>query len=94
MSAPLLPPHLGCVQQPLAGGVLLDAHQQAAHARLHARELLLAIRETVGPDMGIKAAGGIRSAEDMEDMIAAGATRIGASAGVAIVTGGESSEQY
>ena len=55
---------------------------------------VLLMRETVGPDMGIKAAGGIRSAEDMEDMIAAGATRIGASAGVAIVTGGESSEQY
>jgi len=55
---------------------------------------VLLMRETVGPDMGIKAAGGIRSAEDMKDMIAAGATRIGASAGVAIVTGGESSEQY
>ena len=55
---------------------------------------VLLMRETVGPDMGIKAAGGIRSAEDMKEMIAAGATRIGASAGVAIVTGGESSEQY
>jgi len=55
---------------------------------------VLLMRETVGPEMGIKAAGGIRSAEDMKEMIAAGATRIGASAGVAIVTGGESSEQY
>ena len=55
---------------------------------------VLLMRETVGPDMGIKAAGGIRSAEDMKEMIAAGATRIGASAGVEIVTGGESSEQY
>jgi deoxyribose-phosphate aldolase len=45
------------------------------------------MRETVGPRMGVKAAGGIRTAEDVQDMIAAGATRIGASAGVTIVTG-------
>jgi deoxyribose-phosphate aldolase len=45
------------------------------------------MRETVGPDMGIKASGGVRTVEDVEDMIAAGATRIGASAGVQIVTG-------
>jgi deoxyribose-phosphate aldolase len=45
------------------------------------------MREAVGPTMGVKAAGGIRTAEDMQDMIAAGATRIGASAGVKIVTG-------
>jgi deoxyribose-phosphate aldolase len=48
------------------------------------------MRETVGPRMGVKAAGGIRTATDVEEMIAAGATRIGASAGVRIVTtGGE-----
>ena len=52
------------------------------------------MRETVGPRMGVKAAGGIRTAEDVQDMIAAGATRIGASAGVKIVTGGEAREQY
>jgi len=45
------------------------------------------MREAVGPHMGIKAAGGIRSADDVEKMIAAGATRIGASAGIRIVTG-------
>jgi deoxyribose-phosphate aldolase len=45
------------------------------------------MRETVGPKMGVKASGGIRTAEDVQDMIAAGATRIGASAGVKIVTG-------
>jgi deoxyribose-phosphate aldolase len=45
------------------------------------------MRETVGPRMGVKAAGGIRTAEDVQDMIAAGATRIGASAGVTIVSG-------
>jgi deoxyribose-phosphate aldolase len=47
------------------------------------------MRETVGPDMGVKASGGVRTVEDVEDMIAAGATRIGASAGVQIVSGNE-----
>ncbi len=50
---------------------------------------VLLMREAVGPTLGIKAAGGIRSAEDVREMIAAGATRIGASASVQIVTGGE-----
>jgi deoxyribose-phosphate aldolase len=52
------------------------------------RDVLL-MRETVGPKLGVKAAGGIRSAEDVREMIAAGATRIGASASVQIVSGGE-----
>ena len=55
---------------------------------------VLLMRETVGPALEVKAAGGIRSREDVEDMIAAGATRIGASAGVQIVTGGEGDERY
>ena len=50
---------------------------------------VLLMRETVGPKLGIKASGGIRSTEDAREMIAAGATRIGASASVQIVTGGE-----
>ena len=45
------------------------------------------MRETVGPDMGVKASGGVRTLEDVEDMIAAGASRIGASAVVQIVSG-------
>jgi deoxyribose-phosphate aldolase len=43
------------------------------------------MRSVVGPDMGIKAAGGIRTLEDLRAMTAAGATRIGASASVKIV---------
>ena len=50
---------------------------------------VLLMRETVGPKLGVKASGGIRSTEDAREMIAAGATRIGASASVQIVTGGE-----
>ncbi len=44
------------------------------------------MRETVGPLMGVKASGGIRDAKAAADMIAAGATRLGTSASVAIVT--------
>lgn len=44
------------------------------------------MRRVVGPQMGVKAAGGIRSFQDAQGMVAAGATRIGASAGVRIVS--------
>ena len=43
------------------------------------------MRQTVGPEMGVKASGGVRTLADAQKMIAAGATRIGASAGVTIV---------
>ena len=43
------------------------------------------MRRIVGPDMGVKASGGIRTLEDLETMRAAGATRIGTSSGVQIV---------
>lgn len=46
------------------------------------------MRRAVGPDIGVKASGGVRDAETARAMIAAGATRIGASASVAIVSGG------
>ena len=43
------------------------------------------LRKVVGPEMGVKASGGIRTLEDLRNMTAAGATRIGASASVKIV---------
>jgi deoxyribose-phosphate aldolase len=45
------------------------------------------LRETVGPKFGVKAAGGIRDAKTALAMVEAGATRLGASASVAIVQG-------
>ena len=45
------------------------------------------MRETVGPSMGVKASGGIRTQDDAKKMVDAGATRVGASASVAIVLG-------
>jgi deoxyribose-phosphate aldolase len=54
------------------------------------------MREAVGEAMGVKAAGGVRTAEAARELIAAGATRIGASAGVAMVRGegGQARESY
>ncbi len=46
------------------------------------------MRAAVGPDLGVKAAGGVGSWDDAVAMIEAGATRIGASAGIAILAGG------
>jgi deoxyribose-phosphate aldolase len=43
------------------------------------------MRRVVGEDMGVKAAGGVRDLESLQAMVAAGATRVGASAGVRIV---------
>ena len=43
------------------------------------------MRKTVGPNVGVKASGGVRTREDADKMVAAGASRIGASASVAIV---------
>ena len=39
------------------------------------------MRKTVGPDLGVKASGGVRTYEDMVNMVEAGATRIGTSSG-------------
>ncbi|MCQ2573844.1 MAG: deoxyribose-phosphate aldolase [Treponema sp.] len=43
------------------------------------------MRETVGPNMGVKASGGIRTAESAREMVEAGASRIGTSSGIAIL---------
>ncbi|MCQ6559406.1 deoxyribose-phosphate aldolase [Paenibacillus mendelii] len=46
------------------------------------------MRETVGPDMGVKASAGIRDKSTAEKMIAAGADRLGTSSSIAIITNG------
>lgn len=47
------------------------------------------MRRTVGPNIGVKASGGVRDLETALQMLQSGATRIGASSSVAIVTGGQ-----
>jgi deoxyribose-phosphate aldolase len=52
------------------------------------------MKSVVGPKIGVKASGGIRTLEDAVKMVKAGATRIGASASVAIVKGEQAKTQY
>ena len=52
------------------------------------------MKDTVGDELEVKASGGVRSLEDFNRMIDAGATRIGASAGVQIIQGLESDSDY
>ena len=52
------------------------------------------MRKTVGPDMGLKASGGVRDLEMANKMIAVGATRLGTSSGVKIVEGMKSDSDY
>lgn len=49
------------------------------------KEDIALMRRTVGPEMGVKASGGVRNYEDLLSMVEAGATRIGASAGITIM---------
>lgn len=63
----------------------------AGGATVHAVELM---RATVGDRLGVKASGGIRSREDAERMIAAGASRLGVSAAAAILAGMMSESNY
>lgn len=52
------------------------------------------MKKTVGDDLEVKASGGVRSIEDFNTMVEAGATRIGASSGVLIMEGKKSDSDY
>ncbi|HZG60565.1 MAG TPA: deoxyribose-phosphate aldolase [Anoxybacillus sp.] len=52
------------------------------------------MRKTVGPEIGVKASGGVRDLQGAEAMIQAGATRIGTSSGVAIIQGKTATTDY
>ncbi|MDG4655486.1 deoxyribose-phosphate aldolase [Ectobacillus antri] len=52
------------------------------------------MRKTVGPDIGVKASGGVRDAAGMDAMVEAGATRIGTSSGVLLVSGKTATTDY
>ncbi|XMB87204.1 deoxyribose-phosphate aldolase [Mycoplasmatota bacterium WC44] len=58
------------------------------------KEDVMLMRKTVGPDIGVKASGGVRSTEDLQQMIEAGATRIGTSSGVLLMQGKKSNTDY
>lgn len=76
-----------CAQEAGADFVKTSTGFSTGGATVHAVKLM---RKTVGPDMGVKAAGGIHTSKEMNEMIEAGANRIGASAGVKLLSGEES----
>jgi deoxyribose-phosphate aldolase len=75
---------IACTLAKAAGADFVKTSTGFGPAGATAHDVAL-MRRVVGPEMGIKAAGGIRTLADLQAMIAAGATRIGASAGVKIV---------
>jgi len=83
----------GCALAKAAGAAFVKTSTGFTGGGATAEDVAL-MRKVVGEDVGVKASGGVRSAEDAMKMIAAGANRIGASASVAIVTGQKSSAKY
>lgn len=77
---------IGCTLSKLAGAAFVKTSTGFGKAGATVEDVAL-MRRVVGPDLGVKASGGVRTAEDVLKMAQAGANRIGASASVAIVTG-------
>ena len=75
---------IACTLSKLAGADFVKTSTGFGPSGATAHDVAL-MRSVVGPEMGIKAAGGIRTLADLQAMTAAGATRIGASASVKIV---------
>lgn len=76
----------GCVLSKRAGAHFVKTSTGFSTGGATVEDVAL-MRRVVGPDMGVKASGGVRDSKGAQAMLDAGATRIGASASVAIVTG-------
>lgn len=75
---------IACTLSKMAGADFVKTSTGFGPGGATAHDIAL-MRSIVGPDIGVKASGGIRTLEDLQKMAAAGATRIGASASVKIV---------
>lgn len=75
---------VACTLAKLAGADFVKTSTGFSKSGATAQDVAL-MRQVVGPRMGVKASGGIRTLDDLRQMTAAGATRIGASASVKIV---------
>lgn len=84
---------IACVLAQNAGADFVKTSTGFASSGATVQDVAL-MRRVVGETMGVKASGGVRSAEDAYAMVEAGATRIGASAGVAILKGLTSDASY
>ena len=83
----------GCVLSKAAGAAFVKTSTGFGKGGATVDDVAL-MRRIVGEDMLVKASGGVRSADDVAKMVAAGANRVGASASVAIVTGQKSNSSY
>ncbi|HWN66353.1 MAG TPA: deoxyribose-phosphate aldolase [Haliangium sp.] len=79
---------IGCSLSKLAGAAFVKTSTGFGKGGATVEDVAL-MRRVVGPKMGVKASGGVRTAEQVRQMAEAGATRIGASASVAIVAGSD-----
>jgi deoxyribose-phosphate aldolase len=77
---------IACALSKLAGAAFVKTSTGFAKGGATVEDIEL-MRRIVGTEIGVKASGGVRTAEDAVKMAAAGANRLGASASVAIVTG-------
>ena len=77
---------IGCTLSKLAGAAFVKTSTGFGKGGATVEDIAL-MRRIVGSELGVKASGGVRTAEDALKMAAAGANRLGASASVAIVTG-------
>jgi deoxyribose-phosphate aldolase len=84
---------VGCTLSKAAGAAFVKTSTGFGGGGATAEDVAL-MRAVVGPDVGVKASGGVRTAADARKMLAAGANRLGASASVAIVTGGAGKGGY
>lgn len=84
---------VGCALSKAAGAAFVKTATGFGPGGATVEDIQL-MRRIVGNDIGVKASGGVRSTEDAKRMREAGADRIGASASVAIVTGGTSNAKY
>ncbi|MCP3144057.1 deoxyribose-phosphate aldolase [Pyxidicoccus xibeiensis] len=84
---------IACALSKAAGATFVKTSTGFGPGGATAEDVAL-MRRVVGDDVGVKASGGIRSADDAMKMLRAGANRLGASASVAIVTGQSSTAKY
>lgn len=82
-----------CLLAKVAGAAFVKTSTGFSKAGATIEDIKL-MRYVVGPDMGVKASGGINSYERAMEMIAAGASRIGTSSSIAIVSKGSSNSAY
>jgi len=84
---------IGCALSKASGAAFVKTSTGFGHGGATIEDVQL-MRSIVGDDMLVKASGGVRSKEDLDAMVQAGADRIGASASVAIVQGKKSNSSY